>query len=380
VAISSKRSTREREGINALAFADLNANVVDSARSFLKAISQIEFTFNWFYADHEDIALFSSGRLPIRPRKLDPGLPAWGTGEFEWRGFLSDSKHPQTINPESGKILNWNNGPARDFSAADDNWAYGSVHRNELLEAAVARRDEHTLASLVAAMNRGATQDLRVTHVVPTIADVLETGPAPNARAAQMLALLESWRAAGGSRLDRDLDGNIDDPGAAILDAAWNRIADAVMSPVLGPQLDDLARLISRDNGASSQGSSYGSGWYGYIDKDLRDLLDRRVRGEFRTEFCGQGDLGACRESLWAALDAAGAELAAAQGPDPAAWRKSAVPERIRFVPGVLPTTMRWTNRPTFQQVMTYSGHRAEGDDDDDDRKPHKRRWRRDDD
>jgi hypothetical protein len=24
----------------------------------------------------------------------------------------------------------------------------------------------------------------------------------------------------------------------------------------------------------------------------------------------------------------------------------------------VLPDTMRWTNRPTFQQVMSFSGHR----------------------
>jgi hypothetical protein len=207
-------------------------------------------------------------------------------------------------------------------------------------------------------MNRGATQDLRVLRVLPVIADVLKTGPAPNARDAQMLALLESWRAGGGSRLDRDLDTKIDDPGAAIMDAAWPKIADAVMSPVLGPQLDDLARLIGRDDEASSQGSAYGSGWYGYVDKDLRTLLGRPVSGRFNTRYCGQGSLAACRDSLWAALDAAGNQLAAAQGADPSAWRQSAQPERIRFAPGLLPNTMRWTNRPTFQQVMTYSGHR----------------------
>ena len=26
--------------------------------------------------------------------------------------------------------------------------------------------------------------------------------------------------------------------------------------------------------------------------------------------------------------------------------------------PGFLPYTMRWTNRPTFQQVISYDGHR----------------------
>jgi hypothetical protein len=212
-------------------------------------------------------------------------------------------------------------------------------------------------------------------RVLPAIAGVLHTGPAPNARDDQLLQLLESWRASGGSRLDRDLDGKIDDPGAAIMDAAWPRIADAVMSPVLGPQLNQLASLIGRDNAANPQGSSYGSGWYGYVDKDLRTILGRRVHGKFKTRFCGQGDLATCRESLWSALDAAGAELAAAQGADPTAWRKSALPERITFAPGVLPNTMRWTNRPTFQQVMTYSGHRPQqrhhrsrrGHEDDDD-------------
>jgi hypothetical protein len=173
-----------------------------------------------------------------------------------------------------------------------------------------------------------------------------------------MLDLLEGWRADGSSRLDRDLDGSIDAPGAAIMDAAWPRLADAVMSPVLGPQLGDLARLITRDGRPNNQGSSYGSGWYGYVDKDLRSVLDKRVPGAFKTRFCGAGDLTACRNSLWQALEDAGDQLAAAQGTnDPAQWRSDATAEQIRFLPS-FPIPIRWTNRPTFQQVISYSGHR----------------------
>ena len=170
--------------------------------------------------------------------------------------------------------------------------------------------------SLVAAMNRAATQDLRKAEGLPTTSALLGTGPAPSPREQQMLALLEQWRAEGSSRLDRDLDGRIDAPGAAIMDAAWPRIADAVMRPVLGPQLADLASLISRDNHpqANSQGSSYRSGWYGYVDKDLRTLLGQPVAGAFKTRFCGVGDLNVCRNSLWQALRDAGDTLAAAQG------------------------------------------------------------------
>jgi acyl-homoserine lactone acylase PvdQ len=358
VAISNKRSTRGRELMSALGFADLNSNTVHDPASFVAATSKIDFTFNWFYADNQHIAMFSSGRVPMRADGVDLGLPTIGTGAFEWQGFLPAFKHPQAVDPSASTIINWNNQPASGWTAADDEWAYGSVHRSELLEDAVARRSTHSLGSLVAAMNRAATQDLRNAEGLPAIAAALQTGPAPSPREQQMLALLEQWRTEGSSRLDRDLDGKIDAPGAAIMDAAWPRIADAVMSPVLGPQLADLASLMSRDNRANSQGSSYGSGWYGYVDKDLRTLLDQPVAGAFKTRFCGAGDLTACRTSLWQALKDAGDTLAAAQASnDPTQWRSGATAERIRFLPN-FPVTMRWANRPTFQQAITYSGHR----------------------
>jgi acyl-homoserine lactone acylase PvdQ len=358
VAISNKRSTRGREVVSAIGFEDMNSGEVHDPASFASAANKIEFTFNWFYADNENIALFSSGRVPVRAAGVDLGLPTVGTGGYEWNGFYPADRHPQTVNPSGDRILNWNNKPAAGWTAADDEWAYGSVHRAELLENAVARSDTHSLGSLTAAMNRASTQDLRNTDVLPAIEAVLATGPAPSPREEQMLALLRQWRTDGSSRLDRDLDGSIDAAGAAIMDRAWPKIADAVMSPVLGPQLGTLASLISRDNRPSNQGSAYGSGWYGYVDKDLRRLFDKQVAGSFKTRFCGAGNLTACRNSLWQALETAGDELAAAQGTnDPAEWRSDATAEQIRFLPS-FPIPIRWTNRPTYQQVISYSGHR----------------------
>ena len=118
---------------------------------------------------------------------------------------------------------------------------------------------------------------------------------------------------------------------------------------VTGPEASALA---------GPGGSSYISGWYGYIDKDLRSLAGKPVKGAFSTHYCGGGDLAACRASLWAALEAADKQLSATQGSDPAAWRSNANAERINFTTGILPDTMRWTNRPTFQQVVSFSGHR----------------------
>ncbi|HWQ24333.1 MAG TPA: penicillin acylase family protein [Gaiellaceae bacterium] len=358
VAIALQRSTRGRELLSARAFYALNTGRVTSAASFLRAMSGVEFSFNWFYADDRDIAFFSSGRLPLRAPGTDPALPTLGSGDYDWRGFLPFAGHARGINPPSGVILNWNNRPAAGVGAADSNFSYGSVHRVELLQRPLAARRLHTLASVTAAMNLAATQDLRATDVWPAIRAVLRTGPAPSARAEAAAGLVDAWRAAGSSRLDGDLDGKIDHPGAAVMDAAWPRLADAVLGPVLGPLVDRLAALHPRSDDPGPGGSAFISGWYGYVDKDLRALLGQPVRGPFSRRYCGAGVLATCREALWAAVDAAAAQLEATQGPAPSSWRADATAERIRFTSGVLQETMRWTNRPTFQQLMSFSGHR----------------------
>jgi hypothetical protein len=255
-------------------------------------------------------------------------------------------------------LNNWNNKPARGFPAADDQWGYGSLDRVDLLNANTANVKRHTLATLTGAMNAAATQDVRAVEFLPVLARLLKGGTPPSARASQMLALLEDWRAKGGSRLDRDLDGKIDDPGAAILDTAWNRLADAAMTPVLGkPLADQLSATLHPRFDKPPSGQF--DGWYQYMDKDLRTLMGEKVRGPFANRYCGAGDIAVCRAALWAALEAAGVELEAAQGPDPNAWRADANAERIKFLPGLLPFTMRYTNRPTgIQQLIEFTGHR----------------------
>ena len=316
-------------------------------------MSGFDLTFNWFYADSKHIAMYSSGRLPLRAPGVDPGLPTNGNGSYEWRGWLAPLAHPHVVDPASGEIVNWNNKPAAGFGAADDNWSYGSVHRVLLLDKRVAAKKTHTATSVVAAMNDAATTDLRWT-LVPLLADVMSHGTAPSARDNQMLSQLGEW---DGSRLDANGDGLVDAPGAAIMDAWWPRLAVAVLQPVLGPLTDQLKALAPIDNPANSGGSSYGAGWYSYVDKDLRTLLGQPVKGPFSTAYCGGGSLSACAASLWAALDAAGNAIAATQGSDPAQWHANANAERIQFS-GFLPATMRWTNRPTFQQVIQFGSHR----------------------
>jgi len=335
VAISTKRSTHGRELLSVLAFQDLNTNRVHDPQSFFRAMNQLEYSFNWFYADDKDIAMFSSGRLPIRAPDVASGLPTDGSGAHEWHGFEPLSTHVRGVNPKSGVILNWNNKPGRAYSSADNQWSFGPVQRVQLLEAQIAKRQVHTLATVVAAMNAAATQDIRAVEILPALSNLL--GSAPNAFDGRLLSLMNAWRESGSSRLDRDGDGKIDAPGAAIMDAAWPLMADALVRPRVGALTDRLKTIIAVNNPANSQGSSYAGSWYSYVARQIAE--QPRDRGP-----------------LWAALDAAGQKLAAEQGPDPTQWRADATRERLTF--GFLPLTARWTNRPTFQQVISFDGHR----------------------
>jgi acyl-homoserine lactone acylase PvdQ len=356
VAVTRKRASYGRDALDLLLYRDLTVGNVHNVQDFFRAANQSPQTFNSFYIDDRDIGVFTSGRVPVRPPNVDPGLPIDGRGGHEWRGFLPFDRHPHGINPPDGQIVNWNNKTIAGYRAADDNWSLGPLQRVQLLTDNLGHRGSQTLASLTAAMNKTATQDMRAMEFEPILAAVLRTDPAPSPREEQMLQLLDDWRRRGGSRLDADLDGNIDDPGAAILDAAWPKLAQAWAGPELGPLTLQFASIVSPYS-APPQGQY--DGWHIYMDKDLRTLLGRPVKGAYHTRYCGNGNLAACRDALWTAIQAAGDELTAAQGPDPANWHTDATHERITFKPGLLSFTMRYTNRPTgIQQLITFTSHR----------------------
>jgi acyl-homoserine lactone acylase PvdQ len=344
-AIARQRSTYGEDGNSLAALHDMTTGRGRTVNGFFDSANEFGFTFNWGYANRDTTAYFSSGKLPRRAPHTNKLLPTLGTGNFDWRGFISRDEHPHDVGGPDGIFLNWNNKPAPGWQTGDDGHTYGSVHRVQMFD----DFPRHpAIADVASVMNRAATEDLRATELWPVIRRVLAGSPAPDALTAQAADILTKWSNAGGSKLDGDLDGNIDDPGAAIIGPAWTNIANAVLSPALGPLTTDLAGLQGINSG------SFGGGWYGYVDKDLRTLLGQRLRDPFHLHYCGNGSLSACRASLWAALKAAVDPLAAAQGPDPTKWRQDATAERIKFAPGLLSQTMRFTNRSTFQQILRF--------------------------
>jgi acyl-homoserine lactone acylase PvdQ len=354
VAVSRKRSTFGQDVLFQLPFRDMTMNTVHSAKQFIRSFQQSPFTFNAGYADDRDIAFYSAGKLPTRAKDVDPRLPTNGDGKHEWRGWLAPAKHAQAINAPDGTLVNWNNRPAAGWGAADDNWEYGSVHRVQMLDAGLARSEKHSPTSVVAAMNRAATTDLRVEQVLPVVEEVLRSGPIASPADQQALDVIDQWRAQGPAWLDRDGDGKVDHAGAAIVQDLYPRIAEAVLGGRLGAQLPALERLAGAN---ADPDSDFTGGMMGYVVKDLQTQLGKPVKSAFKTRFCGMGNLDACRNALWDAVTATVTNLRSAQGTaDAAAWR---IEEPIiKFAPLGTPT-IPFTNRPSgIQQVLSFTGHR----------------------
>ncbi len=351
VALSRKRSSYGRETVDELFNQQMTYSRVHSAKDFIAAAAKSPQTFNSFYASATEFAFFTSGALPVRPKGVSGDLPVEGTGKHEWKGELASSKHPQVVNPSTGYIVNWNNKPAKNFPAGDDRFGNeGGIQRVDMLNSELARYPKATLANVLAAANAGATEDVRITQLWPTLKAVLDKGSSPSAAATQLVAALDAWSAAGGSRVDANLDGKIDNPGAVILDTAWKGITDAGLCDRLGTALcKGLEGRISRfDQPPSGQYS----GWHQYMDKDLRTLLKRKVSGKYNLTYCGNGSLSRCSRSWWAAIAAAGKSLTARQGADPATWTEPVT--TISFSPLPL-TTIQYTNKPSgIHQVMAF--------------------------
>ena len=115
------------------------------------------------------------------------------------------------------------------------------------------------------------------------------------------------------------------------------------------------AAQSDRSDDASPRGSSYVAGWYGYVDKDLRTLLGAAVARPVLDPLLRRRRRRGVRAGALADPRRPD-ELAAAQGRPP-----RGAPTRRRSgsgSAGLLADTMRWTNRPTFQQVIVFRIHR----------------------
>jgi acyl-homoserine lactone acylase PvdQ len=312
-------------------------------------------TLNWVYVNRTEIAFFHSGRFPRRAPGVDPDFPTWGTGEWEWQGFLDASEQPFEVNPKQGFMTSWNNKPARGWRASDGAHDYTSVYRSLLLDARLRPllkgKRRATLAQAVEAMALAATTDLRGQEILPEALGLI--GKARDLR--PYAGLLRAWLDGGAHRLDRDQDGHYDDEAAvALMDAWWTPLIHAMFDA----QLDGLYDVIGvnfHDAPTSHLGSAFQGGYYGTVKKALRQARGRKLRAKYKALRCGGGGRKQCAAAVQASLREAVATLAARYGSDdPSTWTPNPADDEIRFSLGGLAVSpaIPWQNRPTFQQAV----------------------------
>jgi acyl-homoserine lactone acylase PvdQ len=398
VAFTKLRATYFHEVDGALGFSDFNnPEAMESPAEFMQAACKIDYTFNWFYADNSQIAYFNSGANQVRSRRAHPDLPTPGKPGFEWRNWTPPSpdilnggplnpanvnprtnlsaqepcaKHPQAVDQKF--LTSWNNKQARAYRASDAQWGYGSLYRSLRLDRRVRSRIKGarkvSLPELVDAMEDAGTVDLRGQELVPLLAKVLK----PKRLSGELKSALNTliaWNRSGGHRRDKNRDGTYEDAEAVrIMDAWWPRLVAAEFKPKLGNKLfERVEAMIKLHDAPRDQGSAFQDGWYGYVHKDLRTILGKKVKGRYSRVYCGGGKLRKCRKalrrSLAEALDhTSDAELypgqpnSACGGQGDAQWCNDAV--RYRATGAITQPPMHWIDRPTFQQAVEVQGHR----------------------
>jgi acyl-homoserine lactone acylase PvdQ len=375
VAFVHQRSTYFHEADSVVGFGQLNEpGFVTGTSGFKKAISHINFLFNWAYVDSEHIAYALSGGMPQRARGTSPDFPILGTGQYDWKGFkpatqtaeyLPFSKHPQAVDP--AYLVSWNNKQAPGWAAADDQYDYGPLHRAQMISdkvrAGTKGKGKMTIVQLVKAMEEPATQDLRGYRLLPTIFKAIGRPKQPALRKA--LATLRTWHEAGAHRRDLNRDG-IDEetPAIELMDAWWPKLVEAEFKPSLGKKSFERLQVmlkIGDHTGGSPEAPDYFDGWWGYASKDLRDLFGPRPKAPFSRAYCGKGSKAGCRRALQRSLGQAlkvtpaelygGGDGKCATNPQPACFDQN----RPTVTSGIELGPFPFQNRPTFQQVVTLT-------------------------
>jgi acyl-homoserine lactone acylase PvdQ len=383
VALAKAKGVNFRELDGLVPFKRVAENAVTDARSFRRAFSSFPGTENWFYVDDRSVAVLQSGRFPLHRRGSDLDLPFRGDGPGDWRGFdpetyeyraLANRRRPTVLDPADGFIISWNNKEALGWRKGPTEWADGPVHRalmlrRRLREAVRAGGGKVDLVGLTRAVNLAASTDLRGDVMFPWLRRVIGE---PDSVDAPWLALLEEWHRSGGKRLDADGDNLYDHSAAvALMDAWWPLLVREMFQPALGRELFERVegRVLQLDD-------DWGWKWASHVQKDLRTVLGRRVRGRFSRVYCGgpastplrgaarRRVRARCRAVLVRTLREAVAAVSAERGADPSAWRVEAVCDS--GCDQIEPTTagavdtppFPWQNRGTFHQVVRVAGHR----------------------
>ena len=384
VALTKAKGVNFHELDGVLAFVRLAENEPRSLRAFQKVMSPFPGTENWFYANRDEVGFIQSGNFPRHARGSDVDLPFNGDGSGDWVGFDPDSytfkKVPPANRPRAGDeiVISWNNKEGVGWRKGPTEWGDGPVHHALLLhrrlkEELRVKKGRTDLAGLTRSVNRAATGDLRPEEPYRWMRRVIGRA---QGRDEKFLRLIDAWRASGGNRLDVDGD-NVYEHSAAVLlmDSWWPRFVRQAFQPAFGQQLfDTLERRVLGLGG-------FGWDWSTHVQKDLRNVLGRKIRGRYSRYYCGgeptvqpvKGSgravvLRRCRAILLHSLRQAVQFLTQERGADPTQWKypatcpttspRQCVQNEPTTAGAVETPPFPWQNRGTYHQVNEILGRR----------------------
>jgi acyl-homoserine lactone acylase PvdQ len=340
------------------AIALVGSNQMDSVEEFSDALSTAEMSFNAIYADADGIGYFHVGRYPIRAEGTDPHLPSWGTGKWEWQGFLPWEQNPHVIHPAQGWIVNWNNKPSTGWDNSD-HAGWGQTQRVGLTRDALSRlfQDGDQLATLSEVVNVArtvATQDARALELAPLLLAATTAGAGAETEA---LSGFSDWIDAGAHRRDRDSDDYQDfGTAVALADTWYEHLAHRVFDDDIGGLYGSLNIPFS-DDPRENNGSSY----FFDLSNHLEALLRGDTSGLFVTNFCDDRDTDldeTCEQQIQQAFVEAVAEISAAQGPDATTWTWPADYIEFDEVGQQSADPIPWQNRGTYNHAVEVTGSR----------------------
>ncbi len=193
----------------------LRATRATTPDAWLKAASEFNFNYNWFYADKQgQVGFVHTGLFPVRKPGHDHRLPASGSGEYEWTGLLDPAGNPSLITPK--RIINFNNKPARNWPNSGLYWEeWSEVNQTNILIDAMAKKERLNKDEMWDINRTISYHDVSANYFIPFI---IKAGKSldPGSLEAQAIKLLGNWDR---MRTDDNRDGFFDHPGQTIFDA-----------------------------------------------------------------------------------------------------------------------------------------------------------------
>ena len=364
-AISSKRSSYGKDIARPAVLRDISPGKVQHARSRSTRGGRARRRRSTsFYADDKHIAEVHRGpAAACAPSDVDPRPADERRRQPRVEGLPRGRARTRSRSTRrAGQIVNWNNKAAPRLRRRRQRveLRLGPPRATCSTRTSPAQEEARPGVGDVGDERGGDAGPPGDRHVPRARRACCHGAPAPSPRAQQMLDADRPWRAQGGSRLDRDLDGKIDaarrgDHGRGLdrrsPTPSWGRCSGrSSPSSRRSRALRTAARRVQPAAGTHVR--RQGPARRCWATKS--DSVHRRgTAAPATSRRCRHVAVGGDRRGGQRARSRAG------HG-DPAAWRATRTRSGSRSRPGLLTTTLRYTNRPTgIQQVISFKGHRA---------------------